>query len=210
MLERRYSRLDRVLSQLDTALRATSAPPPAHVPPAPPAAPLNAAQRRKVGQLLRVDRAGEIAAQALYQGQALTARRPAIRKAMAQAAAEEIAHLSWTTQRLRELGTHNSYLDPLWYAGSFAIGALAGAAGDRWSLGFVAETERQVSAHLQDHLNCLPPEDGRSRAILEKMLEDERRHATDAVRAGGRELPRPARVIMRGTARIMTTLAKWI
>jgi ubiquinone biosynthesis monooxygenase Coq7 len=159
---------------------------------------------------MRVNHAGEIAAQGLYHGQALTARNPATRALLEQAARDESDHLAWCEQRLKELNDRPSLLDPLWYAGSFAIGALAGLAGDRHSLGFVAETERQVERHLDGHLGELPADDARSRAIIEQMRADERAHGEMAQAAGGVTLPRPVQSLMRTTARIMTTTARWI
>jgi ubiquinone biosynthesis monooxygenase Coq7 len=160
-----------------------------------------------VAGLLRVDHAGEVCAQALYQGQALTARRADVRSRLEQAAREENDHLAWCGRRLEELGSHRSLLNPLWYAGSFAIGALAGLAGDRWSLGFLAETERQVVRHLDGHLADLPPDDMKSRAILEQMREDEGRHATTAVDAGAAELPGAVKGLMAGVSRVLTAVA---
>ena len=148
--------------------------------------------------------AGEVCAQALYQGQALTAKLPNVREKMERAAQEENDHLAWCESRLKELGDHTSYLNPFWYAGSFAIGALAGLAGDKWSLGFVVETERQVVKHLDSHLQQLPPQDEKSRVILEQMKEDESRHATAALQAGGAELPTPVKKVMQATSKIMT------
>jgi ubiquinone biosynthesis monooxygenase Coq7 len=156
---------------------------------------------------MRVNHAGEIAAQALYHGQALTARNPAVRRSLLEAARDETDHLAWCEQRVRELGDRTSLLAPVWYAGSFAIGALAGLAGDRTSLGFVAETERQVIEHLESHLHELPPDDERSRRIVEQMQADEDRHGSEARAAGGRELPRPVRELMRRTAKVMTGTA---
>jgi ubiquinone biosynthesis monooxygenase Coq7 len=159
---------------------------------------------------MRVNHAGEISAQALYQGQALTARLPTVRGKMEQAAVEENDHLAWTAERIRELGTHTSVLAPFWYAGSFAIGALAGIAGDKWSLGFVAETEHQVIRHLDAHLARLPEQDAKSRAILELMRTDEARHATTALAAGGATLPEPVRRLMALSSKVMTTTAYWL
>lgn len=159
---------------------------------------------------MRVNHAGEIAAQGLYHGQALVARNPETRALLEGAAREETDHLAWCEQRLSELQDHPSRLDPLWYAGSFAIGAAAGLLGDRQSLGFVAETERQVERHLDGHLEQLPKSDARSRAILEQMRADEIAHGSLAQQAGGAELPRPVREIMRATAQFMTTTARWI
>jgi ubiquinone biosynthesis monooxygenase Coq7 len=159
---------------------------------------------------MRINHSGEVAAQALYQGQALTARLPGVRDKMERAAEEENDHLVWCERRINELGSHKSYLNPFWYAGSFAIGALAGAAGDKWSLGFVAETERQVVRHLDEHLSRLPEHDQRSRAVLEQMKEDEGHHATVALEAGGAELPEPVKKLMSLTSRVMTRTAYWV
>lgn len=168
-----------------------------------PDARLDEAERRHVAGLMRVNHAGEIAAQALYHGQAVVARSPQMREHLLAAAREEQDHLRWCEERLRELGDGPSKLEPLWYAGSFAIGAAAGLAGDRWSLGFIDETERQVSEHLGEHLEQLPAEDDRSRAILEQMRQDEERHGRDARDAGGRPLPGPVKRLMRQVARVM-------
>ncbi len=195
----------------DRALRAVLAPAQASRPtPGSSGTPPAEAERRHVAGLMRVNHAGEIAAQGLYHGQALTARNPATRALLEQAAREESDHLAWCEQRLKELNDRPSLLDPLWYAGSFAIGALAGLAGDRHSLGFVAETERQVERHLDGHLDALPADDARSRAIIEQMRADERAHGELAQAAGGATLPRPVQSLMRTTARIMTTTARWI
>ncbi|MEJ7138954.1 2-polyprenyl-3-methyl-6-methoxy-1,4-benzoquinone monooxygenase [Amphibiibacter pelophylacis] len=159
------------------------------------------------GSLMRVNHVGEVCAQALYQAQALTARSPALRAQMLHAAEEEIDHLAWTQDRLRELGAHRSHLNPLWYAGSFALGLLAGRLGDARSLGFVIETERQVEAHLDEHMERLPPSDALSQAIVERMKADEARHADDALAAGGIPLPGPVKTAMRGMAKVMTVTA---
>ncbi len=210
MVTRSYSLIDRFLGGLDQALRTVLGPPPhaqrANPATAKPEHELNAEERAHVGGLMRINHTGEVCAQALYQGQALTARLPNVREKMEQAAEEENDHLAWTAERIREMGTHTSYLNPLWYAGSFAIGALAGAIGDKWSLGFVAETERQVVAHLTGHLERLPAQDEKSRAILEQMKEDEAHHATVAIEAGAAELPPPVKDLMRLSAKIMTTV----
>lgn len=168
---------------------------------------LDDAERQHVAGLIRVDHVGEICAQALYQGQAFTARDDGIRLHMLHAAAEEADHLDWCKRRLDELNSHTSLLNPLWYGGSFAIGAAAGIAGDGWNLGFVVETERQVEAHLDEHLEQLPEQDERSRVILQQMKEDEVRHADDALHAGGKPLPTPIKQAMRLMAKIMTTTA---
>jgi ubiquinone biosynthesis monooxygenase Coq7 len=210
MENRQLTPLDHLLSQADQALRTMfGGPPPAsrENPAADNQSELSEADRQHVAGLMRINHAGEIAAQALYQGQALTARLEVVRDAMEQAAAEENDHLAWCEERLRELDDHTSRLDPLWFAGSFAIGALAGLLGDRWSLGFVAETERQVVKHLESHLAQLPEGDHRTRAILEKMKEDEERHGDTASRAGGAELPEPVRRLMTLTSKVMTKTA---
>jgi 3-demethoxyubiquinol 3-hydroxylase len=178
--------------------------------PGPAPVELPEASRRQTAAMMRVNHAGEIAAQGLYHGQALVARDPAIRAQLESAAREETDHLAWCEQRLRELKDRPSLLDPLWYAGSFAIGCVAGLASDRISLGFVAETERQVEAHLEGHLEQLAPEDTRSRALLAQMRDEEIAHGRSAKSAGGVELPAPARALMRATARVMTTTARWI
>jgi ubiquinone biosynthesis monooxygenase Coq7 len=165
-------------------------------------------KRRLSAALMRVNHTGEVCAQALYQGQALTARDGSSRAALEQAAREETEHLAWTERRIEELGGRKSLLNPLFYAGSFAIGALAGAAGDRWNLGFLAETERQVVEHLEGHLRRLPEEDRRSRAIVESMRSDEARHATSAIGHGGGELPAPAKALMRFTSKVMTSTSE--
>jgi ubiquinone biosynthesis monooxygenase Coq7 len=158
---------------------------------------------------MRVNHAGEVAAQALYHGQALTARSESTRTLLLKAAREEEDHLAWCEQRLRELDSQPSRLNPLWYAGSFAIGVVAGALGDRTSLGFVAETERQVERHIDGHLNRIATEDKRSRAVLEAMRNDEISHGSHAREAGAAELPSPIRDLMRHTARVMTRTAYW-
>ncbi len=159
---------------------------------------------------MRVNHAGEVAAQALYQGQALAARDGTVSAEMQQAAAEETDHLAWCEQRLRELGGRTSVLNPFWYAGSFVIGALAGALGDRVSLGFISETEKQVESHLRGHLERLPAADLRSRALLEQMQHDEIQHGERAVALGGARLPFPLRLAMRLTSRVMTRGAYWL
>jgi ubiquinone biosynthesis monooxygenase Coq7 len=165
------------------------------------------AERQHAAALMRVNHAGEVCAQALYQGQALTSRDATIRQALEQAAWEETEHLNWTERRIAELGGHKSFLNPLWYAGSLAIGVLAGKLGDDWNLGFLAETERQVEAHLDGHLARLSPEDGRSRAILGQMKDDEVRHAETAVSLGAREFPALAKLAMTISSKVMTSTA---
>lgn len=205
--------VDRLLASADNALRTLSGavhaarPNPTAALGAEDATALDPAQRRLAGALMRVNHVGEVCAQALYQAQALTARSDALREQMNAAARDEIDHLAWTQDRLAELGDRTSLLNPLWYAGAFGIGLVAGRFGDAVSLGFVVETERQVEQHLASHLERLPAEDTRSRAIVDQMKEDERRHADDAQGAGGVELPLPVRMLMRGAARVMTLAA---
>jgi ubiquinone biosynthesis monooxygenase Coq7 len=210
-MERHYSTLDRIISAVDEALRISTGEAPAPYrenPAADLTSPeLDEEQRRHVAGLMRINHTGEVCAQALYAGQAATARNDATREAMQSAADEEIDHLSWCEDRLKELDSRPSILNPLWYAGSFAIGAAAGIAGDDWSLGFVKETENQVEAHLQDHLERLPDGDARSQAILDQMKVDEAKHADMAEAAGARSLPEPIRRAMAITAGFMKTLA---
>jgi len=208
--------LDTFISAADRALRALLAPPAAGRPvPTParkaPAATDDAAltpdERRESAALMRVNHAGEVAAQALYHAQALFARDPDVREFMLHAAREETDHLAWCETRLTELGARPSVFNPLWYAGSFGIGAVAALLGDKASLGFVAETERQVEGHLKSHLERLPPDDQRSRAIVEAMCHDEAGHGRQAENAGAANLPGPVRELMRRTARVMTHTA---
>ena len=175
-----------------------------------PESALSEAERRHAAGLMRVNHTGEICAQALYHAQSLTARDPATRHRLAEAAREEEDHLAWTQQRLEELGDRTSFANPLWYAGSLAIGLVAGVTGDRTNLGFVVETERQVEEHLTGHIDRLPPSDARSRAIVAAMRDDEARHGAAARDAGGRELPWPARMLMRLAARVMTATAYYV
>jgi 3-demethoxyubiquinol 3-hydroxylase len=210
-MERPRPLVDQILVCADRALRSLLAPAAASRPtPGSPAPVADDAERRNTAGLMRVNHAGEMAAQGLYHGQALVARNPATRVMLEKAAREEADHLAWCEQRLAELQDRPSRLDPLWYAGSFAIGAVAGLMGDRTSLGFVSETERQVERHLDGHLEQIPPTDTRSRAILEQMRDDEVTHGQVAREHGGAELPRPVRELMRATGRVMTTTAKWI
>ena len=206
------SPLDRLLDLADSGLRGSFARPASSRPtPGKPAAePVDPGRRRHAAGLMRVNHAGEIAAQGLYQGQALTARTPETRDALRRAAAEEGDHLAWCRDRLDELGSRPSLLNPIWYAGSVAIGALAGLFGDRASLGFMAETERQVEGHLADHLDRLPADDQRSRAIVEQMQVDEIGHGRAAIAAGASTLPEPVPRLMRLSARVMTGTAYWI
>jgi len=199
--------LDRLIVAFDNGLRTLMAPA-RSARPHPDAAvddvELSAAQRALSAALMRVNHTGEICAQALYQGQALTARNPAARVALEQAAAEETDHLAWTERRITELGGRVSVLNPLFYAGSFALGAIAGIAGDKWNLGFLAETERQVESHLDGHLGRLPEADVKSRAIVDQMKVDEARHARTAVEHGGAELPQPVKQAMKLGSKVMT------
>lgn len=207
--------LDRFITEFDRALRAivgvtrASRPNPADNL-VEEAEALSATERRHVAGLMRVNHVGEVCAQALYQAQKLTARTPEVRAAMAEAAREEEDHLGWCAERLEALGARPSLLNPLWYAGAFSIGWLAGRLGDRVSLGFVAETERQVERHLDGHLDRLPPQDGISRAILEQMRADEIRHGQHADAAGGATLPAPVRDAMGVASRVMTSTAYYI
>lgn len=213
MDSREHSLIDRCIGEIDSAIKTLSAPLQARrsCPSAAGGeAGLAEAERRESARLMRVNHAGEVAAQGLYQGQSITARDPGVSAAMRHAAAEETDHLAWCEQRLKELGGRSSVLNPLWYLGSFAIGALAGALGDRASLGFIAETEQQVEAHLQDHLGRLPAADRRSRAILEQMRHDETQHGAAAMAMGGESLPKPLRAAMRLTSRVMTGSSYWI
>jgi ubiquinone biosynthesis monooxygenase Coq7 len=201
---------DSLIVEFDKALRTLFAPAPT-VRPVPgdslPDADLSETERRESAALMRVNHAGEICAQALYQGQALASRDPATVRTLATAAREETEHLNWTESRIAELGGRKSVLNPLWYAGSLAIGLTAGRLGDGWNLGFLAETERQVESHLQEHLSRLPAADRKSWAILDQMKADEARHAETAVRLGARELPAAAKLAMAATARVMKALA---
>ena len=214
MTTRQFTSIDRFIQGLDQAVRTVFAPPPTagRANPAGTQADLglDSRERELAGRLMRINHAGEIAAQGLYQGQAFSARLPRVRDAMEQAAREENDHLAWTAERIAELDSHTSWLDPVWYAQSFVIGALAGLAGDKWSLGFVAETEHQVVRHLDEHLARLPQKDHKSRAILEQMRTDEALHATTAIEAGAVVLPQPVKSLMGLGSKIMTRTAFWI
>ena len=206
---RRTSILDSLISEMDNALR-TLLPPSKRVSLRPSPAEhlvestLSSQEKKQVAGLMRVNHAGEVCAQALYQGQALTAQLNHIKQQMSDAAAEETDHLAWCEERLAELGSKPSILNPLWYSGSILLGALAGWAGDKISLGFVAETERQVSRHLQNHLHQLPATDKKSQAILVQMQEDEEQHAAAAIGAGAIELPYPVKQMMSLVSKLMT------
>ena len=167
-------------------------------------------EKKQAAALMRVNHSGEICAQALYQGQALTARDPFVQQKLQQAAQEETEHLAWTARRVQELGGHLSFLNPFWYVGSLAIGATAGLLGDKWNLGFLAETERRVGLHLQSHLSRLPVQDEKSRAIVRQMYEDETNHADMAVLLGGAELPAPVQLAMKLNGKVMTGTAYWV
>jgi len=204
---------DALLSAADTALRTLFAPPRATHPmpqPATPGAELTDEEKRLSAALMRVNHVGEVCAQALYTAQALTTPDPALRAHFTRACAEETDHLAWTKQRLDELGSRTSLLNPLWYAGAFGIGLLAGRLGNAVSLGFVVETERQVEAHLMSHMDRLPAGDQTSRAIVAQMASDEVNHAVDAQKAGAMELPGPVKELMHAAARVMTTTAHYV
>jgi ubiquinone biosynthesis monooxygenase Coq7 len=210
MTARRYSPIDRVLAGAQRALAAAVGPAQAERPnPGAPEADveMDASSRRHAAGLMRVNHTGEVCAQALYVGQAAVARDEGTRTQLLAAAQEETDHLAWCADRLRELDSRPSLLNPLWYAGSFAIGAAAGLRGDGWNLGFVVETERQVEAHLEEHLRSLPAEDLRSRAILATMKDDEARHADHAQAAGARALPPPIPRLMALTSAVMKAVA---
>jgi len=207
---RAFDPVDRLLIEAQRALGSIAGHPVAERPnPAGDTADvvLEEPERRHAAGLMRINHVGEVCAQALYSGQAAVARDPATRAELLAAAAEETDHLAWCAERLRELDSRPSLLNPLWYAGSFAIGALAGLRGDGWNLGFVVETERQVEAHLGEHLESLPGADLRSRAILEVMKSDEARHADHAEAAGAKALPQPIPSIMAAASKLMKTVA---
>ena len=208
MRQRRLSLFDRVITEADSVLRTITNSGHAAGRPSPSTghvdAELSPQERRHVAGLMRVNHTGEVCAQALYQGQALTAKLPTVREEMQQAAAEEVDHLVWCEQRLRELDSKPSVLNPAWYGLSFALGAVAGAISDRVSLGFVAATEERVCNHLRDHLKSLPEDDRKSRLILQKMLEDEQRHGDKALQAGGTDFPRPVKDAMTAVSKVMT------
>jgi ubiquinone biosynthesis monooxygenase Coq7 len=214
MQQRHYSPVDHLLMNVDLGLRTLLGKPVVTERPNPADAvaegELDKQQQDLAMRFMRINHAGEVSAQGLYQGQALTARLPEVRDKMERAALEENDHLAWCESRINQLGGHKSYLNPVWYLGSVSIGALAGLAGDKWSLGFVAETEHQVVRHLDSHLAQLSEADGKSRAILEQMKEDEGHHATVALQAGGAELPLPVKKLMRLTSKVMTRTAYWL
>ena len=206
-------KLDKVIIEFDKGLRTLSGKarstrpfPDANLPEAE----LSKNEKKQAVALMRVNHSGEICAQALYQGQALTARDPALQLQLQRAAQEETDHLAWTAQRIHDLGGRVSLLNPLWYGSSLALGALAGLLGDKWNLGFLAETERQVGAHLQTHLARLPQQDKKSRAVVAQMHIDETGHADTAVQLGGAELPLPVKTAMKTASSVMTKTAYWV
>lgn len=205
--------IDQAIIELDKALRTVFASAPtARSRPGEqlPEADMTAEERRHAAALMRVNHVGEVCAQALYQGQALTSRDPATRQALEHAAWEETEHLNWTEKRIEELGGRKSLLNPLWYLGSLALGVAAGKCGDKWNLGFLAETERQVGDHLNSHLQRLPDSDARSRAIVEQMASDEAEHAECALRLGGAELPQTVKQAMKLSSKLMTSTAYYL
>lgn len=214
MHSRHLTPLDKLLASANNALRTVAAPAgrPARSNPAKDIADadLDAKQKAHAAGLMRVNHAGEVAAQALYQGHASVARNKAIEEQMQRAADEEFDHLAWCEQRISELGYQPSRLGPVWYAGAFVVGAASGLLGDKWSLGFIAETEKQVCAHLDSHLDRLPQNDAKSRAIVEKMRDEEAAHGENAIDAGAAQLPRPIVRMMQATAKIMTKTAYWV
>lgn len=205
--------IDKFIIGFDHALR-TLLTPAQTLRPVPgrnlPDAELSDWEKRESSALMRINHVGEICAQALYQGQAFTARNAEVQLTLGQAAREETEHLAWTERRIAELGGRKSIMNPLWYGASFAIGALAGMLGDKWNLGFLAETERQVTAHLTGHLKRLPQSDGKSRAILTQMQIDEAGHATTAIAHGGADMPLPVKLIMKLGSKVMTRTAYWV
>ena len=215
MAVRRLSIFDKLLCELDTTLRTLIVPEQRNSTRANPGQSfteplLNAQEKCHVAGLMRVNHAGEVCAQALYQGQALTAKLTTVKEQMKKAAMEEVEHLAWCEQRLHELDSQPSILNPFWYGGSLILGALAGLAGDQWSLGFVAETERQVTQHIQHHLDHLPPHDIKTKSILSKMQDDETKHADTAIAAGAAELPFLIKKLMQGVSTLMTKSSYYI
>lgn len=211
---RHYTLLDRLITQFDQSLRTLTVNTVACQRPNPAAlvaeTALSKQEQRHSAGLMRVDHVGEVCAQALYQGQALAAKTSAVQASMQQAAQEEMDHLAWCQQRLQELHSRPSFLNPFWYTGALLMGIIAGVLGDRWSLGFVVATENQVMQHIDSHLALLPSADHKSRVILQQMREDEAHHATTALTAGATELPAPVQFAMRCLAKVMTTTAYWI
>ena len=213
MRERKLTPIDQLITTLSHGLQTLTTKPVAkrnYPGRTPDSDTLSQTERDRSARYMRVNHVGEICAQALYESQALTAKSNEVKTQMQQSAQEEVDHLAWCEQRIAELGGRTSLLNPIWYAGSFTMGTLAGMAGDKWNLGFVAETERQVVAHLESHLGVLPEADHRSREIISQMKSDESEHAKMAVDAGANPLPKPIRKLMGLTARIMTKTAHWI
>ena len=214
MHERQLTPLDRLLASANNALRTVAAPAGRSARPNPAEhiidAELDDRQKAHAAGLMRVNHAGEVCAQALYQGHAAVARDKTIEAQIQEAADEEFDHLAWCEERIHELGENVSKLSPFWYAGAFAIGAASGILGDKWSLGFIAETEKQVCAHLDSHLEALPAEDAKSRAIVEQMRDEEEEHGDHAIEAGAAELPAPVKRLMQLTAKVMTKTAYWV
>ena len=214
MQERHLTPLDRLLASANNALRTVAAPAGRAARPNPAehilGPELDARQKSHAAGLMRVNHAGEVCAQALYQGHAAVARDKTVEAQMQRAADEEFDHLAWCEERIHELGEEVSKLSPFWYAGAFAIGAASGILGDKWSLGFIAETEKQVCAHLDSHLDALPVEDAKSRAIVEQMRDEEEEHGDNAIDAGAAELPAPVKRLMQMTAKVMTKTAYWV
>jgi len=214
MSERHYSLFDKFIIEFDKALTTVAGKPETTSRPTPgkelEEAELTAEEHKQAAGLMRVNHAGEVSAQALYQGQALTAKLPQVRDAMEVAAREENDHLVWCQQRLDALSSHTSVLNPIWYAGSFTLGAIAGKIGDKWSLGFVAETEKQVVEHIDGHLKIISEQDRKSRAVLEQMKIDEAEHGTKALEAGGAMLPTPVVKLMGLMSKVMTRSSYWV
>ena len=208
---RHYSFFDKLLIQSDTALKTIAGKPVTTLREYPAQgineSEMDEVERKHTAGLMRVNHAGEVSAQALYQGQALTSRNPEIRKTLEESAIEENDHLVWTEQRLQELGEGTSLLKPIWYLGSLGIGAVAGAVGDKWNLGFLAETEKQVVKHLDEHLMQLPVSDKRSHAVLQQMKIDEAKHASTAIESGAKELPNVVKKAMTLMSKVMTKVA---
>lgn len=208
-----FNSIDKLIIEFDKALRTLVATPVSARPlpgVALAEAPLSDVEKRHAAALMRVNHCGEVCAQALYQGQALSCDDASVTRALGQAAREETEHLAWAEQRVTELGGRLSLLNPLWYAGSLAVGYAAGRFGTRWNLGFLAETERQVEAHLEGHLERLAPQDAKTRAIVVQMKQDESDHARTAYSLGAAELPEPVKRAMRASARVMTQVSYWV
>lgn len=207
------NRLDQLIVEFDKGLRTLFAQPHSvrsHPDKDIEETTMSIAEKKQVAALMRVNHTGEVCAQALYSGQAVTARNPATTAALQQAAQEETEHLAWCERRIQQLGGRTSLLNPLFYAGSFTLGSLAGALGDKWNLGFLAETEKQVGAHLESHLDKLPPADQKTRKIIEQMQQDEAKHAHEAKQQGGVELPLPAKFLMKKMSKLMTTTSYYL